>query len=50
MRTRAAAVFIVSFAIFLSNGRPHPEVDCVAAPFVAWSLAYVPGLWTLMRR
>ncbi len=39
MRTRAAAVFIVSLAVFLSNGRPHPEVDCVAAPFVAWSLA-----------
>lgn len=33
-----ARVFLLCLAIFLVNGRPHPEVDTVAAPYVAWSL------------
>jgi hypothetical protein len=34
----AAGVFLFCLAVYLVNGRPHPEVDCVAAPYVAWSL------------
>lgn len=34
----AAAIFVLCLVVFLINGRPHPEVDCVAAPYVAWSL------------
>ena len=34
----AARVFLLCLAVFLINGRPHPEVDTVAAPYVAWSL------------
>ena len=31
-------VFLVPLMVYLANGRPHPEVDCVAAPYTAWSL------------
>ncbi len=31
-------VFLVCLPVYLANGRPHPEVDCMAAPYVAWSL------------
>jgi hypothetical protein len=24
--------------VYHANGRPHPEVDCIAAPYTAWSL------------
>src|SRR5271165_4643379 len=34
----AVGVFLLCLAIYLVNGRPHPEVDCVAAPYVACSL------------
>ena len=34
----AAIVFLLFLAVFLLNGRPLPEVDCVAAPYMAWSL------------
>lgn len=34
----AAGVFLLCLAVYLVNGRPQPEVDCVAAPYVAWSL------------
>ena len=32
------AIFVLCLLVFLVNGRPHPEVDCVAAPYVAWSI------------
>jgi hypothetical protein len=34
----AAGVFLLCLAVYHVNGRPHAEVDCVAAPYVAWSL------------
>jgi len=34
----AVSVFFLCLVAFLMNGRPHPEVDCVAAPYTAWSL------------
>jgi hypothetical protein len=34
----AAALFLFCLAVYHLNGRPHPEVDCAAAPYVAWSL------------
>jgi hypothetical protein len=37
-RARAAAVFLGFLALYHVNGRPQPEVDCVAAPYSAWSL------------
>jgi hypothetical protein len=38
MRT-SIAIFVTLLAIYLANGRAHPEVDCLAAPYEAWSLA-----------
>ena len=37
---RISAVLLVTFCLifYLANGRPHPEVDCLAAPYVAWSM------------
>ena len=34
----AAAIFAVCLAVYHLNGRPQPEVDCVVAPYTAWSL------------
>ena len=34
----AASVFALCLAVYLANGRPRPEVDCVAAPYEAWAL------------
>src|SRR5262245_27881305 len=34
----ALAVFLGCLLVYHSNGRPHPEVDCMAAPYTAWSL------------
>jgi hypothetical protein len=34
----AAGVFLLCLAVYHLNGRAHAEVDCVAAPYVAWSL------------
>jgi hypothetical protein len=38
MRRSAGILFVLCLAVFLANGRPHPEIDCVAAPYMAWSL------------
>lgn len=38
MKRSAASVFFLSLTVFLIKGRAHPEVDCVAAPYVAWSI------------
>lgn len=38
MRRSMASVFLLCLVVFFVNGRPHPEVDCVAAPYMAWSL------------
>ena len=38
MRGRLIALFLVVLAAAFANGRPHAEVDCVAAPYTAWSL------------
>ncbi len=38
-RPTIALIVIVALMIYLSNGQAHPEVDCVAAPFTAWSMA-----------
>ena len=32
------AIVVVSLCIFLSNRRALPEIDCAAAPYMAWSL------------
>ena len=32
-----AKVFFLCLVVFLVNGRAHPEIDCVAAPYMAWS-------------
>ncbi|QJW99717.1 glycosyltransferase family 39 protein [Frigoriglobus tundricola] len=39
MRGRLVALFVAVLGAAFANGRPHPEVDCVAAPYTAWSLA-----------
>jgi hypothetical protein len=36
---RLAALFLAVMAAALANGRPHAEVDCVAASYTAWSVA-----------
>jgi hypothetical protein len=38
MRSSPVRAFLLTVLVFLANGRPHPEVDCVAAPYTAWSL------------
>ncbi len=32
-------VMLVCLIVYHVNGRPHPEVDCLVAPYTAWSLA-----------
>jgi hypothetical protein len=34
----AAGLVLACLLVYHLNGRPHPEVDCVAAPYTAWSL------------
>jgi hypothetical protein len=34
----ALGVFLACLGIYHANGRPQPEVDCVVAPYTAWSL------------
>jgi hypothetical protein len=31
-------VFLACLVIYHANGRPRPEIDCVAAPYTAWAL------------
>jgi hypothetical protein len=38
MRWNVAGIILACLAVYLANGRPHPEVDCVGAPYTAWSL------------
>jgi hypothetical protein len=38
MPKSAIALFFICLVIYHLNGRAHAEVDCVAAPFTAWSL------------
>lgn len=38
MKQTAVGIFLFCLVIFMANGRPHPEVDCVATPYMAWSL------------
>jgi hypothetical protein len=38
MRKSVAGLVLACLLIYLVNGRPHGEVDCVAAPYAAWSL------------
>lgn len=38
MRRIAVVVFLTSLGVYLVNGRPLPELDCVAAPYTAWSI------------
>jgi hypothetical protein len=35
----ALLIFLGCLVAYHANGRPLPEVDCVVAPYVAWSLA-----------
>jgi hypothetical protein len=37
-RRAAVLLFLGCFLVYHANGRPHPEIDCVAEPYVAWSL------------
>ena len=37
-RWAVAAVMGVCLLAYVGDARPHPEVDCVAAPYTAWSL------------
>src|ERR1700760_484560 len=39
MPGRLIALFITVLGAAFASGRPHAEVDCVAAPYTAWSLA-----------
>jgi hypothetical protein len=36
---RLVGLFLAVMAAALANGRPHAEVDCVAASYTAWSVA-----------
>lgn len=38
MKYPAAGIFLLCLLVFMANGRPQPEVDCVPAPYTAWSL------------
>lgn len=38
VRKDVAAIILGLLVIYHVNGRPHPEVDVVAAPYTAWSL------------
>jgi hypothetical protein len=35
---RALGVFLAALALYHLNGSPQPEVDCIPAPYAAWSL------------
>jgi hypothetical protein len=38
MRGALIGLFLAVLGASFANGRPHAEVDCVAAPYTAWSL------------
>jgi hypothetical protein len=38
MRRGALCVVLACLVVYHVNGKPQPEVDCVAAPYAAWSL------------
>jgi hypothetical protein len=38
MRKTLVGIFVGCLLVYHINGRPHAEVDCVAAPYSAWSL------------
>ncbi len=38
MKYPAAGIFLLCLLVFMANGRPQPEIDCVPAPYTAWSL------------
>jgi hypothetical protein len=38
MRKTMVGLTLVFLVIYHANGRPHPEVDCVPAPYAAWAL------------
>jgi hypothetical protein len=38
MRLKLAGLFGAVMVAAFANGRPHPEIDCVSAPYTAWSL------------
>ena len=38
MRRACIGIFLIFLAVYQANGRPHAEVDCVAAPFEACAL------------
>lgn len=38
MRGALVGLFLTVFGAAFANGRPHAEVDCVAAPYTAWAL------------
>jgi hypothetical protein len=43
---RVAVGFGLFLLVFLANGRALPEIDCVAAPYMAWSMVR-SGTWDL---
>src|SRR5262245_39812717 len=38
MKKVVAGITLAFLAVYHANGRAHPEVDCVHAPYAAWSL------------
>jgi hypothetical protein len=38
MRTLLLGLSLLLLGIYHANGRPHPEVDCIPAPYVAWAM------------
>ena len=44
VRNPAYWIFWGLLAIYHADGRAHPEVDCVPAPFAAWSLVHTGSL------
>src|SRR5262249_43656162 len=38
MKNPLVGLSLLLLGIYHANGRPHPEVDCVPAPYAAWSL------------
>lgn len=38
-RGAALAIFALALAVYSLNGRPLAEIDCLAAPYAAWSVA-----------
>jgi hypothetical protein len=43
-RRLAVGIFLACWTVYHVNGRPQPEVDCVAATYSAWSLVRGHGL------